>query len=271
VLLASSETNMWWGLAAVATCALFAWSDRRSANPILPLSLLSNRTVSISSIVGFLASTSLFGTLAFIPLLMQVSTGASATSAGQILTPLYLFWVLSSIVAARLLFRIGPRVSAVLGTAAVFISCSALPWTAVHASRAWVFADIALMGAGLGFSMLSLLLAVQHSVGRSQLGAATSLNMFSRSIGGAVGVSVMGAILAAGLGNSGHDIAAAVEGGITSLDPALRDHFIVAIQRAFYGAAAAAGLALVVAFKVPEFASRAQATTAGDPVLTAEM
>ncbi len=271
VLVASSETNPLWALAAVAACVAFAWSDRRSSNPILPLSLLSNPTVSISSIVGFLASTSLFGTLAFIPLLMQVSTGASATSAGQILTPLYLFWVLSSIVAARLLFRIGPRVSAVLGTSAVFISCAALPWTAVHASRAWVFADIALMGAGLGFSMLSLLLAVQHSVDRSQLGAATSLNMFSRSIGGAVGVSVMGAILAAGLGSSGHDIAAAVEGGVTSLDPALREHFIVAIQRAFYGAAIAAGLAMAVSFKVPEFAARAPAASPGDPLLTAEM
>jgi len=271
VLVASSEANPMWALAAIVTCALFAWSDRRSANPILPLSLLGNPTVSISSIVGFLASTALFGTLAFIPLLMQVSTGASATSAGQILTPLYLFWVLASIVAARLLFRIGPRVSAVLGTSAVFVSCAALPWTAVHASRAWVFADIALMGAGLGFSMLSLLLAVQHSVARSQLGAATSLNMFSRSIGGAVGVSVMGAILAAGLGSSGQDIAAAVQGGVATLDPVLRDHFIVAIQRAFYGAAAAAGLAMVVAFKVPEFTSRAPAAAASDPVLTSEL
>ena len=208
-----------WAAAAIASIAAFAWVDRRSADPILPLTLLGNRTVAVAVTIGFLAGTALFGTLAFVPLFMQVSTGASATSAGQILTPLYLMWVLSSIVAARLLFRIGPRASTVAGTSAVFVACAALPWMAAAASRAWVFADIALMGAGLGFSMLALLLTVQHSVQRSQLGLATSLNMFARSIGGAVGVSVMGAILAAGLGGSVHDAPGALASGVAGLSP----------------------------------------------------
>jgi EmrB/QacA subfamily drug resistance transporter len=259
VLVASSEPTLLAALAAVVSCLAFVWVDRRAASPILPLSLLSNRTVAVATLVGILSSTSLFGTLAFVPLLVQVSTGASATSAGQILTPLYLMWVLASILAARLLFRLGARLSTVIGTVAVCISCAALPWAASHASRAWVFADIALMGAGLGFSMLSLLLVVQHSVERSQLGLATSLNMFGRSMGGAVGVAVMGAILAAGLGGSGHDVRGALETGIATISPELRLDFIAAINRALYAAAFAAGLAVIVAFRVPEFSAHAMA------------
>ena len=270
VLVAFSEMSAMWAAAAIASTVAFAWVDRRAANPILPLTLLGNRTVAVAVTIGFLAGTALFGTLAFVPLFMQVSTGASATSAGQILTPLYLMWVLASIVAARLLFRIGPRASTVIGTSAVFVACAALPWMAAASSRVWVFADIALMGAGLGFSMLALLLTVQHSVPRSQLGLATSLNMFGRSIGGAVGVSVMGAILAAGLGGSVHDVPAALDSGITALSPALRQQFIVALQQAFYGAAVAAGLAVIVSFWVPPFEANATVEE-GEPVLLAEM
>lgn len=270
VLVASSEATVPWALAALASCAVFAWVDRRAPSPILPLSLLTNRAVAVATMVGVLASTALFGTLAFVPLLMQVSTGASATSAGQILTPLYLMWVLASIVAARMLFRIGARASTVIGTVAVFVACTALPWSAAHASRAWIFGDIALMGAGLGFSMLSLLLVVQHSVDRSQLGLATSLNMFGRSMGGAVGVAVMGAILAAGLGGSGHDVRGALETGIASISPELRLDFIASINRALYAAAIASGLAVFVAFRVPEFRAHATADPV-DHVLSAEM
>jgi EmrB/QacA subfamily drug resistance transporter len=270
VLVAFSEMSVLWAAAAVASTAAFAWVDRRSADPILPLTLLGNRTVAVAVTIGFLAGTALFGTLAFLPLLVQVSAGVSATSAGQILTPLYLMWVLASIVAARLLFRIGPRVSTVAGALAVFVACAALPVAATSASRVWVFADIALMGAGLGFSMLALLLTVQHSVPRSQLGLATSLNMFGRSIGGAVGVSVMGAILAAGLGGSMHDVPAALGSGIAALSPALRHDFIAALQHAFYGVAVAAGLAVIVAFRVPPFDATAGSDVV-EPILAAEM
>src|SRR5690606_28154562 len=68
-----------------------------------------------------------------------------------------------------------------------------------NTSRAWFYVDLAVIGAGLGLTMLTLLLAIQQSVARPQLGVATSLNQFSRSIGGAVGVAVMGALLSAGL------------------------------------------------------------------------
>ena len=109
--------------------------ERRAGSPVLPLSLFRNRTVTIAACVGFLAGMALFGTIAFIPLLVRVATGGSATSAGQMLTPVYLMWVLSSIAAARLLLRIGPRAMTVAGMAAVLTACAALPWLAAGDSR----------------------------------------------------------------------------------------------------------------------------------------
>jgi EmrB/QacA subfamily drug resistance transporter len=254
VLLALTEASPIWAMVALGALAAFAYVERGAADPILPFTLFRNRTVTAATAVGFLAGMPLFGTIAFIPLLVQVTTGGSATSAGQLLTPLYLTWVLASIVAARLLLRIGVRVAAIAGTSAVFAACAALPWLAVGSSRAALFGDMTLMGTGLGFAMLSLLLAVQHSVERTELGVATSLNLFARSIGGAVGVATMGAILAASLGASARLTPGAVTGvGLSGLNPDLRLRLILALQRALISGAVAAGLALLAAFWVPPF------------------
>jgi EmrB/QacA subfamily drug resistance transporter len=255
LLAALTETSVTWAVVAAASLALFAYVERRTPDPILPFALFRNRTVALSATIGFLAGMPLFGAIAFIPLLVQLTTGGSATSAGQILTPIYLTWVLASIVAARVLLRVGVRASTVAGTAGLFLSFALLPWLAVGRSRAWLFADMALMGTGLGFSMLSLLLAVQHSVDRAELGVATSLNLFARSIGGAVGVAAMGAIVASSLAGSTRLPPGALEGaGLAGLSPDLRLRLIATLQRALGSGAVAAGLALVVSFWVPPFA-----------------
>jgi EmrB/QacA subfamily drug resistance transporter len=271
LLVALSEISLGWAALALASMVALAYVERAAADPILPFGLFRNRTVAVSTVVGFLTGMPLFGAIAFIPLLVQVTTGGSATSSGQILTPIYLTWVLASIVAARLLLRVGVRVATVAGTAAMFTSLVALPFLAVGSSRSWLFADMALMGTGLGFAMLSLLLAVQHSVSRTELGVATSLNLFARSIGGAVGVAAMGAILATGLGGSARIAPTSLAGtGLAGLSPELRLRLIVSLQRAFAGGAIAAGLAVVASFWVPHFSGTAK-VDAGARVLATEM
>jgi EmrB/QacA subfamily drug resistance transporter len=271
LLVALTEASLAWAVVALGSIVAFAYVERTAVDPILPFVLFRNRTVTVSTVIGFLAGMALFGVIAFIPLLIQVTTGGSATSAGQILTPIYLTWVFASIVAARLLLRVGARASAVAGTAAVFASLAALPWLAVGTSRAAIFADMGLMGTGLGFALLSLLLAVQHSVPPTELGIATSLNLFARSIGGAVGVSIMGAILAAGLSGSPHLTPGALQAaGLAGIPPELRQQLIVSLQRAFATGAVAAGLALVASFWVPPFAGRVKPTTS-EQILAAEM
>ena len=100
--------------------------------------------------------------------------------------------------------------------------------------------DLGLMGLGMGMTMLSLLLALQNAVPREQLGVATSLGQFTRSIGGAVGVAVMGAIVAASLPVVG-----------TASPQALEQ----ALHRAFSAGAVAAAAALAVAFAIPASAT----------------
>jgi EmrB/QacA subfamily drug resistance transporter len=255
LLIALSEWSAWWALMTAASIAALAHVERTVAHPIVPLTLFRSRTVTVATVVGLLAGMPLFGAIAFIPLLVQVATGGSATSAGQILTPLYLTWVLASIVAARMLLRIGVRASTVAGTAAIFLSSAALPWLAVGSSRVLLLANMGLMGTGLGFAMLSLLLAVQHSVLRSELGVATSLNLFARSIGGAIGVAIMGVILASSVDGASPIFAGALEAAsVAGLSPELKQPLIAALQRALGSGAVASGLALVASFWVPPFA-----------------
>jgi EmrB/QacA subfamily drug resistance transporter len=267
LLVALTETSLVWSVAAAMSIAAFVYVERRSAAPILPFVLFRTRAVTVATTIGLLAGMGLFGAISFVPLLIQLSTGGSATSAGQILTPIYLTWVLASIVAARLLLRVGARASTIAGTAAILVAFTALPWLAVGSSRAALFADMALLGAGLGCSMLSLLLTVQHSVPPSALGVATSLNMFSRYIGGAIGVAIMGAILAAGLGSSAEFTAASLErAGLAGISPELRGLLIASLQRAFVSGGVAAAIALVVSFWVPPFTGQVHADVDGEAV-----
>ena len=194
-----SSQNLLIFLASVVLLVAFAWVELRAADPIIPFDLFRNRTISIAVIAGFLGGVAMFGVISFIPLFAQGSLGFSATEAGSLLTPLMLTWVTMSVVGGRLLLRVGYKPITIAGYAVLTLGFILLAMVDRDTNRIWLYADLMLIGAGLGFSMLTLLIAVQQAVERSKLGIATSLNQFSRSIGGAIGVAVMGAVLTASL------------------------------------------------------------------------
>jgi len=185
-----------------AIVALFVWFvriEKRATDPIVPFALLRNRVVSVSIVIGFLAGVAMFAGITFVPLLAQGVLGATATQAGSFLTPLMLSWVFASIVGGRLLIKVGSRGLVLAGLVFMIGGFSALA-TFSRATPRWIlFVELIFIGLGLGLTMLTLLIAAQHAVERSQLGITTSLNQFSRSIGGAIGVALLGALLAAGL------------------------------------------------------------------------
>jgi EmrB/QacA subfamily drug resistance transporter len=185
---------------------LFVRTERRAEEPILPLSIFRNRIVAYGSLTGFLVGTAMFGALTFIPLFVQGTLGGSATEAGAILTPLLLGWVVLAIIGGRLMLRIGYRPTILTGLVFVFGSFIILSRINQFTPRWVLLADIGLMGSGMGLVMLTLVLATQNSVERNQLGIATSLTQFSRSIGGAVGVAVMGTMLTMGLASQQAEI-----------------------------------------------------------------
>ncbi|HUP50633.1 MAG TPA: MFS transporter, partial [Thermoanaerobaculia bacterium] len=129
----------------------------------------------------------------------QGSRGVSATAAGSFLTPLMLSWVTASVVGGRMLIRLGWRPLVVSGLLLLILGFGGLSAATRQTPTLLLVAELSLIGVGLGFTMLTLLIAVQHAVPRHQLGTATSLNQFFRSIGGAMGVALLGALLTSGL------------------------------------------------------------------------
>lgn len=183
----------------IAMFVLFVWIERRAHDPVVPFALFRNRVVAVSIVVGFLAGVAMFAAITFVPLLAQGVLGASATAAGSFLTPLMLSWVGASIVGGRLLIRLGSRPLVLSGLTLMVAGFVALAMFEKTTPRWVLVGELILIGLGLGLTMLTLLIASQHSVSRDQLGITTSLNQFSRSIGGAIGVALLGAVLASGL------------------------------------------------------------------------
>ncbi len=187
---------------AILLLVIFFFVEKRAKDPIIPFELFKNRTVSVSVSAGFLGGVAMFGAISFIPLFAQGALGLSATQAGSLLTPLMLSWVSMSVIGGRLLLKTGYRNITIIGFCVLSIGFVFLAMFQRETPRFWLYFDLVLIGAGLGLTMLTLLIAVQQAVERSKLGIATSLNQFSRAIGGAFGVAIMGAFLTAALAAS---------------------------------------------------------------------
>ncbi|MCC7306997.1 MAG: MFS transporter [Acidobacteria bacterium] len=202
-----SPRNLGLLLVSAVLLLLFIRVERRAPDPMIPFQLFRNRTVLIAVIAGFLGGVAMFGAISYIPLFAQGSLGFTATEAGSLLTPLMLSWVTMSVVGGRLMLRLGYRGITNFGFLVLtggFVFLSLFQRDTPH----WLlYPNLMCIGAGLGLTMLTLLIAVQQAVERSQLGIATSMNQFSRSIGGALGVAVMGAVLTAGLASQLHAVA----------------------------------------------------------------
>jgi EmrB/QacA subfamily drug resistance transporter len=251
----------------------FLWIEKRARDPVVPLTLFRNRVVAVAVGVGFLAGVAMFAAITFVPLLAQGVLGASATEAGSFLTPLMLSWVLISIVGGRLLIRFGSRVLVVLGLVFMLGGFIALTTFTRNTPRTLMMVELIFIGAGLGLVMLTLLIASQHSVPREQLGITTSLNQFSRSIGGAIGVAVLGALLSAGLAQYSSNPNALVNAEARAhIPPAelaqLRGALEGTLRNIFAASAAVCGLALLAALTLPK---GRMGETHGERMVMAEM
>lgn len=178
---------------------LFAWAEKRAQDPIIPFHLFRDTTVAVSVGCGFLAGIAMFGVISFVPLFAQGALGMTATQAGSLLTPLMLSWVTMSIIGGRVLLRVGYRPMTIGGFVVMTTGFVFLAMFGRQTPQYFLYFDLVLIGSGLGMTMLTLLIAVQQAVERPLLGSVTSLNQFSRAIGGAFGVAIMGAVLTAGL------------------------------------------------------------------------
>lgn len=193
----------WWtssvmGLLALAGVLLVAvlMVERRAAEPLIPLDLFLNRMVRAAAATGFLAGMAMFGAIAYVPLYVQGVMGTSATEAGSVLLWFSLGWLVFSIIGARLVLRVGYRSVVVAGMTSLVLCLLLLAGLTPTSTTLTAALDLTLGGCGMGLVFPPMLIAVQTAVPKRELGSATSLTQFFRSIGGAVGVSVMGAVMA---------------------------------------------------------------------------
>lgn len=256
--LMGSGTSSWILIAGAAVLfVLLLWVERRAADPVIPLSLFRDRLFATATSHGILTGWAIFGSVSFIPLFVQSVMGTSATQAGITLTPMLLGWVTASIIGTRLMLKVGYRRLGLLGTASLTVGSFLMSQAGMNTSQLSLMIFVALMGIGMGLSIPSFLIAVQTSVSRRQLGTSTSMLQFSRSIGGTLGVSVMGAALSARLAVSHLDpelvrqLLDPLPGSEVVIAEGARAAMANAIHLVFLIAFFAAALAMVVVFFTP--------------------
>lgn len=189
---------MVFALSLAGFIAFFA-VERRSPEPFVPLHLFANKMISSSNLTAFLAGMGMFGAISFVPLFVQGVLKTSATLAGFAITPQVIGWSFASVIAGRLILRTGYRLPIVGGMAIMVLSGSFFVLIGKGTPYWLVLAAMFLLGIGLGLAMTAFIVGVQGAVKKEQRGVATSLQMFSRSMGAAVGVTVLGSILTANL------------------------------------------------------------------------
>jgi Na+/melibiose symporter-like transporter len=174
----------------------FIWQENRAVEPILPLRLFKNHTFSLTSALGFIIGAGMFGAIVMLPLYLQVVKGNSATEAGLKLIPLMIGIVSMSIFSGKKISVTGKyKIFPILGTAIMTIGLLLMATLDEDTSFAVLSIYAVLVGAGLGLSMQTIVIALQNSVDFQDMGIATSSNTFFRSLGGAFGTAIFGTIL----------------------------------------------------------------------------
>jgi len=196
----SWQTAAVFGSAALLLVA-FALVERAVEQPILPLWVFASRTLRVTSAISMLVGGLILGLSSYVPTLGQDVIGASAIVSGFALAALTLGWPVSASLAGRLYLTIGFRATGLLGVALALVGSSVLVLLDPTASLWPVAAGCLLIGFGMGWVAAPALVVAQSSVAWGERGVATATNMFSRSVGSAVGVAVFGAMVNAVAGD----------------------------------------------------------------------
>lgn len=250
----------------VSLClAGFVLSEKGAKEPILPLKLFRVNNFLVANSMGILVGATMFGTITFMPLFMQLVKGVDPVTSGMFILPMMLGLIGSSITAGRVMSYTGRY--KLLPTLSTSILCAAMLMlsTLTGQTPLWTVALFMLLtGLGIGPVMSVGVAAVQNAAPGAVLGVATaSVNMF-RLIGGALGTSAFGAIFAAGVGArirpgflpEGQNLRSLDPTALAALDPPVReavlDAFTQALHPIFYIAAGFAALAFLISTRMHE-------------------
>ncbi len=186
------------GLVALglALLAVAIWVESRAKDPIIPLHLFKERTTTLATIASIAVGVALFGGAVFLGQYFQIARGYSPTAAGLLTLPMVFGSVVSATLSGRLITKYGRwKNYLVAGSIVMAVGFGLLATIDAHTNMAVLSGYLFALGLGMGMTMQNLVLAVQNTVEPKNLGAATSTVTFFRSLGGAAGVSVLGAVL----------------------------------------------------------------------------
>jgi EmrB/QacA subfamily drug resistance transporter len=188
------------------------WSARTAAEPMLPLRLFRNPVFTVSAAILLAAGFAMFGAISYLPLFLQIAHGVSATLSGVYLLPMVGGMLITSILSGQLIAKTGKyKVYPIVGTAVLSLGLFLLSRLDEHTATWLMDVYFFVLGFGLGLIIQVLVIAVQNSSDYTDLGAATSAATFFRTIGGAFGVSIFGAVFASRLAS---EMASALRGKV---------------------------------------------------------
>ncbi|MGB7363406.1 MAG: MDR family MFS transporter [Rhodococcus sp. (in: high G+C Gram-positive bacteria)] len=229
----SRETALYVG-AGVALLVATIIVEAKVSSPIIPLKIVTERTTGLAIIASIAVGVGLFGATTFLGQYFQTARGYSPTAAGLLSIPLVFGMLVASVGSGQLISRFGKWKPFIVTGAFLLVVGFMLLGTVDHATHLWLVGIfITIVGLGTGMLMQNLVLAVQNTVSVQNIGAASSTVAFFRTFGGAIGVSVLGSILAtrvadnSAAGLAGLGIPSGSNGGgsldIASLPPAVAE------------------------------------------------
>ncbi len=196
----ASPTVLGLALVAVVFIAAFVVWERHAAEPILPPSLFRIGIFRVASSVSFLLAMVMFGAIIYLPLYLQLVDGVSAMVSGLLLVPLMVGLLIASVLSGQLVTRTGRyKLFPVIGSAMVIGGMFLLSRLSPDTSHLTMSLYVVVLGAGMGMTMQIMVLSTQNAVPTSQIGTGTAAIIFFRSLGGAFGTAVFGAVFIAGL------------------------------------------------------------------------
>ncbi len=218
-----SVTTLTLFFGGLAVLALFVLVERRAEDPVIPLDLFSERIIAVSAFGNVAMGGVLLGVSVYVPLFVQGALGGTAITAGAAVASISIGWPVGSFVGGRLLLLTGYRTTLLLGSALIAVGSALCVPMDSGTSLSYVVFAVVVIGLGLGFSSTSYLVSVQNAVPWRRRGVATSSVVFFRTVGGSIGVAVMGAFLNASLGERYRAAVDRATGGDAGLGRLLSD------------------------------------------------
>ncbi|MET8872990.1 MDR family MFS transporter [Nocardia sp. NPDC004604] len=239
------------GLAVLAVAALAAFLviERRAADPVIPLEIFRARNLTLAALTALVGGVIMFGSVLYLPLFQQTVQGASAANSGLLLLPMMIpLLIVSQIVGKRMTATGKYKIFFILG--GVFLTAGAVLLATVDAETgrlATGFA-MALMGAGLGFSMQLSTAIAQNSVEISYIGAASGAVTLFRTLGGSIGVAAFGSLFTR-----------ALQGHAPADGPGYLAAFASGVGNVFLAASVICALGFVISWFIEEVPLRGKA------------